>query len=112
MAIDDGPLLIVVVFSPAGREIDESQVSLPRGATVAQALVQSGLVGRHQAVAHLAAGRHEGESGLVAGVWGRITPLDHVLRAGDRVEVYRPLRVDPMEARRRRHKEQRSSNRR
>ncbi|MCE8017462.1 RnfH family protein [Halomonas sp. MCCC 1A17488] len=29
-------------------------------------------------------------------------PDDHRLRAGDRVEVYRPLEVDPMEARARR----------
>jgi uncharacterized protein len=40
-------------------------------------------------------------------VWGRVTPLDHVLRDGDRVEIYRPLTVDPKEARRLRYKRQR-----
>jgi sulfur carrier protein len=35
-------------------------------------------------------------------VWGRRVPLDTPLRDGDRVEVYRPLRVDPKVARRER----------
>ncbi len=36
------------------------------------------------------------------GVFGRRVALDHRLADGDRVEVYRPLRTDPKEARRRR----------
>ena len=35
-------------------------------------------------------------------VWGRKVPLAHMLRADDRVEVYRPLQVDPKVARRER----------
>jgi putative ubiquitin-RnfH superfamily antitoxin RatB of RatAB toxin-antitoxin module len=31
--------------------------------------------------------------------------LDHALREGDRLEIYRPLAVDPKEARRRRARE-------
>ena len=34
------------------------------------------------------------------GVFGRPVSLDYVLASGDRVEFYRPLRVDPKEARR------------
>lgn len=34
------------------------------------------------------------------GVHGRKVRRDHALRDGDRVEVYRPLRIDPMQARR------------
>lgn len=37
-----------------------------------------------------------------AGIYGKVRPLDTVLRAGDRVEIYRPLQADPKEARRRR----------
>ena len=40
------------------------------------------------------------------GVFSKIKPLDYVLSAGDRVEIYRPLLVDPKESRRRRVKEQ------
>ncbi len=36
------------------------------------------------------------------GVFGRSCADDTVLRAGDRVEIYRPLQIDPKEARRRR----------
>lgn len=36
------------------------------------------------------------------GVYGKRVPPDYVLAAGDRVELYRPLRADPKEARRER----------
>lgn len=38
---------------------------------------------------------------LVVGVWGQIekSPQTRQLQAGDRVEIYRPLLIDPMEAR-------------
>lgn len=35
------------------------------------------------------------------GVWGSETERGRVLRDGDRVEIYRPLELDPREARRR-----------
>jgi uncharacterized protein len=37
---------------------------------------------------------------LELGVFGRRVDGPHLLRAGDRVEIYRPLKVDPREARR------------
>jgi uncharacterized protein len=36
------------------------------------------------------------------GIFSRRVDPDHVLVGGDRVEIYRPLTLDPMEARRRR----------
>jgi putative ubiquitin-RnfH superfamily antitoxin RatB of RatAB toxin-antitoxin module len=42
------------------------------------------------------------ETGWVAGVWGRVVPVAQELRDGDRVEMYRPLTVDPKVARRER----------
>ena len=36
------------------------------------------------------------------GVYGKLKPLDAKARAGDRIEIYRPLQADPMESRRRR----------
>ena len=44
---------------------------------------------------------------LKIGVWGRIKPLETILRDRDRIEVYRPLTVDPKEARRLRYKKAR-----
>lgn len=39
---------------------------------------------------------------LAIGVYGVRASLTDVVRDGDRIEIYRPLRVDPKEARRRR----------
>lgn len=36
------------------------------------------------------------------GIYGKLKTLDTLLRERDRVEIYRPLVADPMEARRRR----------
>jgi len=41
------------------------------------------------------------------GVFGKRAPLEHPLADGDRVEIYRPLAVDPKEARRRRARRRR-----
>lgn len=35
------------------------------------------------------------------GIFGKLCPPDRVLRPGDRVEIYRPLKADPKEVRRR-----------
>lgn len=36
------------------------------------------------------------------GIYGKLKPRDTVLQRRDRIEIYRPLVADPMEARRRR----------
>jgi uncharacterized protein len=41
-------------------------------------------------------------AGLRVGIFGRFADPSTPLQDGDRVEVYRPLKVDPMQARRRR----------
>lgn len=91
-ALGGGPLRVTLVRSAGPRQVEELGLSLPQGATVADALASSGW---------WSAG-----SGAVApsvGVWGRLRPLDHLLRDLDRVELYRALRVDPKEARRERY---------
>ncbi len=39
---------------------------------------------------------------LTTGVWGEVKPASYRLSTGDRLELYRPLKVDPMQARRNR----------
>lgn len=39
-------------------------------------------------------------SSITVGVWGKVRPYSHLLRDGDRVEIYRALRADPKDARR------------
>ena len=74
---------------------------MPAGSTLAQALVQSGAMAE---LAELAEQLATGE--LTAGIWGRGAMPSQVLENGDRVELYRALRVDPKVARRERFKGQ------
>ena len=84
---------VCVVFSPQPRTVNECRLTLPEGSRVREAIAQSHLLEGLDAAAVAA---------LECGVWGRKVALGHVLREGDRVEIYRPLRVDPKEARRQR----------
>ena len=91
---------VEVVYAPAGAPVDLTRLSLPAGATLAQALAAAGVLLRHGLVLEQAD----------AGIWGRRAGPDTVLREGDRVELYRPLQCDPKEARRLRHRRQRPAS--
>lgn len=93
-------ITVTVACSPRAGVADEVVLALPPGATVRQALHASGLEARYPEVVAAPAG---------AGVWGKLCPWDTVLRDGDRVEIYRPLQIDPKEARRLRYREQRGA---
>ena len=41
-------------------------------------------------------------NGAATGIFGRAVPRTRMLQRGDRIEIYRPLAVDPKEARRQR----------
>jgi putative ubiquitin-RnfH superfamily antitoxin RatB of RatAB toxin-antitoxin module len=88
---------VTVAYSAAAREVFEQVVSLPEGATVRNAVKASSL----------------GESfpgfdwpSFVPGIWGRAAEWDQVLADLDRVELCRPLTVDPKVARRERFRQQ------
>ena len=68
-------------------------VELPEGATVQQALDTSGILQRYP---QIDLGTQK------VGVFGKLKPLDAVLADHDRVEIYRPLLVDPKLSRQRR----------
>jgi uncharacterized protein len=92
------PLHVEVLFSPAPRQVRVVALELPIGSTVADALRASGLLEETPETVLDA---------LRLGVWGRVQAPGWPLREGDRVEIYRPLTVDPKEARRQRYKRQR-----
>ena len=94
-ADDVAMLSVTVASSPAEGLADECRIELPAGATLIDALRVSGVLERHP---HIDLARQ------AVGVWGRVCPLDAPLKEGDRVEIYRPLQVDPKEARRRRQR--------
>jgi len=90
-------IAVQVVWSPTQRETAVLSLTLPAAATVADALAATGW----PALASAADGdRAFAEAGLSAAVWSKPRPLGQPLRDGDRVEVLRGLRIDPMSARR------------
>jgi hypothetical protein len=87
-------LRVEVAYCPRPGVADLVALSLAPGATLADAVRASGVLERHALAAE----------GLFVGIWSRVCDADVVLRDRDRVEIYRPLAVDPKEARRLRYK--------
>ena len=87
-------LQVEVVYSQAAGETKHVALKLLPGSKVLDAL--------NQAFPELVL------DGLAVGVWGKLRALDETLRDRDRVEIYRPLRVDPKEARRQRYQSHRA----
>jgi hypothetical protein len=91
------PIRVSIVYSPGARQVFEEMLDLQDGATVRQAVQASGLL---TAFPELDL-RH-----AMVGVWGRKASASQVLRERDRIEIYRPLQVDPKVARRERFRKQ------
>jgi putative ubiquitin-RnfH superfamily antitoxin RatB of RatAB toxin-antitoxin module len=88
-----------VAYSPAPREVVVVAVNLAEGSSVADAVRASGLAERYDLP----------PAAFRFGIWGRRHAPEEVVRAGDRVEIYRALTVDPKEARRQRYRGQRKA---
>jgi putative ubiquitin-RnfH superfamily antitoxin RatB of RatAB toxin-antitoxin module len=84
-------LRVEVVYAlPEGQAVIPLQ--LAEGSSAGAAVAASGLAKRHGLA----------ETSWILGIGGRRVAPDQVLRDGDRVEILRPLAVDPKEARRKR----------
>lgn len=83
---------VEVVYASRDRQTVLS-LKVPRGATVREAIERSGIL---QQYPEIDLNRH------ALGIFGRRVDAEQELRMDDRVEIYRPLRVDPKASRRRR----------
>jgi putative ubiquitin-RnfH superfamily antitoxin RatB of RatAB toxin-antitoxin module len=92
-------IAVELVHSPRAGQIEQRMLTLPAGATVGEAL--------------RAGGPAAPVPELRIAVWGRLLAPGEVdttvLRDRDRVELLRPLQVDPKEARRRREQSHREA---
>lgn len=79
------PVSITLAVSPAPGEVRECVLQLSAGTRVADVLAD-----------------HVGVGTVACGIWGRVVAPEQVLCDGDRLELYRPLTVDPKVARRER----------
>ena len=87
----DSVFNITVVCAVAPGQVVEVALDLPVGACLADAL---------RACRVLPAFAGMDVLGLDSGVWGKLAAHTQPLADGDRVELYRPLTVDPKVARR------------
>lgn len=84
---------VVLVYAPAARCCHEEVLNLPDGLDAWSALQTAGWVERFPELT---------DDRVSLSVWGRQVTRKHRLREGDRLEICRPLRVDPKVARRER----------
>ena len=92
MSTIDATISVEVVLALPARQVLR-KLTLTEGAVVAEAIEQAKI---SSALAERMADAPR------VGIHGKVVTPDHVLRDGDRVEIYRPLTLDPMQARRRR----------
>ena len=81
----------LVYIKPDSQSVLNLEVE--KGTTIQQAIESSGLLEQFPEI-DLSVNK--------VGIYSKLTELDTVLEAKDRIEIYRPLLADPKEARRRR----------
>ena len=84
---------VEIVYGKTGAQVIRQKVAI--NATLRQAIEQSGILEMYR---EIDLDRNE------VGIFSRKKGLHELVRAGDRIEIYQPLKVDPKEARRRRAK--------
>lgn len=82
---------VSVVYARSEAEIKVVSLELPSGSTVEQAIDRSGVLVSFPDI-NLAVNK--------VGIFSKLVSLDKVLNQNDRVEIYRPLKIDPKAARR------------
>jgi putative ubiquitin-RnfH superfamily antitoxin RatB of RatAB toxin-antitoxin module len=88
----DDRLPVEVVLATAQRQVLLT-VNVEEGASVADVVASSGIQSKFPDLA---------VADMAVGIWGKPVSRDSSVNAGDRVELYRPLEIDPREARRQR----------
>lgn len=80
---------VTLVYVPFSAPVFRTEIALRVGLTVRDALEQSGVYHSHPETRD-----------LPVGIFSRQVTLETLLTAGDRLELYRPLTMDPKEKRR------------
>ncbi|MFT5427039.1 MAG: putative ubiquitin-RnfH superfamily antitoxin RatB of RatAB toxin-antitoxin module [Gammaproteobacteria bacterium] len=91
MATDNAALIAIEVAYATPLQSWLIPLNVEAGTTIAQAITSSGILEQCPEI-DLQINK--------VGIFSIIAELDTLLRAGDRIEIYRPLILDPKEARR------------
>jgi len=78
-------MIIGVAYAKSNQQV-WTNIDVPEGATVQDAIEQSGILNKFPEI--------DLEEQKV-GIFGKLSKLDAQLREGDRVEIYRPIVADP-----------------
>ena len=89
--VDAPPINVSVVYAHTDGTWFTADCVLPYGATLADAVRTSGILSAYPdwQLEH-----------LHVGIYGHRRPLEAILHENDRVEIYRPLKIDPKDRRR------------
>ena len=98
--MNEKELIVVEVAYALPNRQQLTELKVPYGTTAFEAVEQSGIVEQFPEI-DLENARM-GIFGQALGTKGLKPPKEHVLESKDRVEIYRPLIVDPKEVRKRR----------
>lgn len=96
---------VTLCWSLGPRHVQEQSLLVPEGCTVKAAL-DLAMAQCLQSQPLVDASALSSLQFMQAGIWGHKVPWTHAVHAGDRIELYRPLKVDPKVARRQRFKRQ------
>jgi putative ubiquitin-RnfH superfamily antitoxin RatB of RatAB toxin-antitoxin module len=93
----DAAIVVQIAYARADKAVLRD-LTVPEGTTLQEAIFTSGIL------------RDEPDVDLSickVGIFGKVKPMETVLRENDRIEIYRPLIADPKDARHRRVKAER-----
>jgi uncharacterized protein len=90
MALDDVTTISVEIVYATPQQQRLLALQVPAGTDAGQAIQLSGLLTEFPEL---------DAANLAVGIFAQVCPLSQILKAGDRLEIYRPLRVDPKSAR-------------
>lgn len=85
--------MVDIVYAPLNAPIIHLHLDVRDNATVLEVLQQSGLLESHPEIQQLS-----------VGIFSKLVDYSTKISVGDRIEIYRPLLIDPMEKRRQRAK--------
>jgi uncharacterized protein len=88
----ESEIQVEIVYAEPNRQL-KLAVDLPENTTVEDALRQSGILTELP---------EQILQNLQVGIFGKLCGLDYHLQNADRIEIYRPLLLDPKDARRQR----------
>ncbi len=91
--IPNNKITIEVAYAPSADQQTVLTVNVDTDSTVNTAITASGMLSCHLQI-DLACHK--------VGIFSQLVRLDHIVQAGDRIEIYRELIVDPKTARRQR----------